>query len=230
MGGLIILSSTILTTLLWAKLNNPVRPEGDLRAPVVRRPGRRGRLAQADRRRPPAGPQRPARLGEAHLPDRRGGADRVVPVLRLRRDPGRQAPLGPLLQERPAPGQLDLHPHRDLLHHHDQQRGEPRRRHGRPGRRLRRHGQPRARDPVLRGLRDDVADDAGDLGELPAPAAHPGGGRAEHLLRLDPRRGPGLPVVQLLPGPDLHGRHRLAAARAPRWATAPWSPATRSCC
>jgi hypothetical protein len=52
-----------------------------------------------------------------------------------------------------------------------------------------------------------------DLRALPAVPVHRGRGRARGHLRRDRRRGPGLPVVQRLPGRGVHGRRRRAVAR-----------------
>jgi hypothetical protein len=49
--------------------------------------------------------------------------------------------------------------------------------------------------------------------EVPADPAHSRCRRADHLLRSDRRRGPGLPLVQHLSGDGVHGRHRRAGAR-----------------
>ena len=49
-----------------------------------------------------------------------------------------------------------------------------------------------------------------------ARPARPGRGR-----RRDHRRLLRLPLVERLAGPDLHGRHRLARARAARWPASP---------
>ncbi|CAA9261668.1 MAG: Phospho-N-acetylmuramoyl-pentapeptide-transferase, partial [uncultured Blastococcus sp.] len=94
-------------------------------------------------------------------------------------------------------------------HHRDEQRGEPHRRAGRPGRRLLDHG--------LRGLRRDrllavppvlrAAARAGPVLRGARPARPRPGRRRRHgrVLRL--------PVVERLAGQDLHGRHRLAGHR-----------------
>ena len=57
------------------------------------------------------------------------------------------------------------------------------------------------------------------LAAVSATGAQPAHLRADHLLRLHDRRQPGLPLVQRASGRNLHGRRRLAGAgrRAWRW-------------
>ena len=68
--------------------------------------------------------------------------------------------------------------------------------------------------------RDDGADlrrrprRAGRVSADRAQRAHLG---ADHFLRRDDRREPGLPLVQRASGRDLHGRRRLARRWAARW-------------
>src|SRR5690606_6763417 len=85
------------------------------------------------------------------------------------------------------------------------QRGQPHRRPRRPGDHA--HGACGRRHRGVRlrlGPRRVLA--------LSADPAGAGRGRADHHLRRDRRRGPGLPVVQHLPGDGVPGRHRRAGA------------------
>ena len=181
MGGLIIFAAICVPYLVLSD-RDAAEPRRLRRRPRLRGARLRRRLHQ-DRQAPLA---RPLGALEAARP----AAARARPLVgRPPRGRARADPLLPHLrrQPRPRPGPL-LRP-RLPRHRRRLQRGQPHRRPRRPRRRLLRDRPARLHGDRLRHQR----------------AAEPGA-----ALRLPGRRLRRLPLVQRLPGLDLHGRHRLA--------------------
>ena len=191
MGGLIVFASICVPYLVLSD-RDAAEPGRLRRRHGLRRARLRRRLHQ-DRQTPLARPLRPLEAARPAAP----GARPLVG-----RPPRGRARADPLLpdrrrQHRPRPGPL-LRP-RLPRHRRHLQRGQPHRRPRRPRRRLLRDRPARLHGDRLR--RQRAAE--------PRPA-----------LRLPGRRLRRLPLVQRLPGLDLHGRHRLArawGARSGRW-------------
>ena len=201
MGGLMILSGLVVSTLLWA---NPLNPyvwivlavtlgfgfvgfyDDYLKVTKQTHSGFAGRIRLADR-----GGDRAGRL-------LRAGAARPRSVLDRAGDS--------VLQGRRAELRLVLRALRRLHHRRRRQRGEPHRRPRRP-----RH---RAGDDRGGELRHDrLSRRQRGVRRLSADQLRRRHRRTRGAVRRGARRRPRLPVVQCAAGLDLHGRHRLARAR-----------------
>ena len=180
-------------------------------AAVPARRSRRRRLPRRLHQDRQAAQPRPSQQGEDGRPDRRRHRVRLARAdapRRARRDPGERRAL-----VHPRDGAVDAagRARRAALpgdDHRVQQRGEPHRRPRRPRHRRVHDGVRRlharehlAEQPVLRDQRRaEVLRGA----RSPRPRGHRGRPH-RRLFRL--------PVVERLPGQDLHGRHRLARPR-----------------
>ena len=184
MGGLIVFASICVPYLVLSDRDAQSMAVFGV-AIGLRRARLRRRLHQ-DRQTPLARPLGPLEAARPAVP-------RARPL--VGRPPRGRPRADPLLpdrrrQHRPRPGPL-LRP-RLPRHRRHLERRQPHRRPRRPRRRLLRDRPPRLHGDRLRHQR----------------AAEPGA-----ALRLPGRRLRRLPLVQRLPGLDLHGGHRLARAR-----------------
>ncbi len=187
LGGLAMYGGLVAGLIVASRLTS-------LQDPFRRRVEDRGRVAAGRRargrgrvHRRPVGPQRDQQAGRAGGGGRHPGLERAVAALAA--DAQRWRVLAGTGPEPDAhhPARRD-HDQRDQLH----------RRPGRPGR-----GHRGRRRAVVPGL---LVHAHQDDREFLAVAAR-------GVLGAAGRNVPGVPAAQLLPGPDLHGRHRRHAAR-----------------